>query len=322
MATATSFAYNTGGTISGTEQVGFLSVGIPTSGFTSNPQYWNGPDEDLGYVIAVPVSGNTQPTPISGVTASLKFYGTKNLPNPFSDETFIYLTNVVFNQNFLSATDASIWLTSNGYWNSYILPTPPVTSTPTVTPTQTGTASVTPTPTQTPTNTQTPTGTASVTPTPSVTNTQTPTRTASVTPTVTTTGTPTPTPTPGGAWGFYLDNNGTVTRAPNFNGDALFNYSAKSVYNPNYTGGTFNIYFNNNNKAGTSYLSQFQTLNNSGGTITINQGSSTAIYSGTSDDYVGGGGTFLQLTVSRAAQMIQAASTQFVSGNTINVIVS
>jgi hypothetical protein len=302
MATATSFAYNTGGTISGTEQVGFLSVGIPTSGFTSNPQYWNGPDEDLGYVIAVPVSGNTQPTPISGVTASLKFYGTKNLPNPFSDETFIYLTNVVFNQNFLSATEASIWLTSNGYWNSYILPTPPVTSTPTVTPTQTGTASVTPTP--------------------SVTNTQTPTRTASVTPTVTTTGTPTPTPTPGGGWFFLFANGATVTRAPNNSGEtAFYNGLGKAVYNPNYTGGTLNLSFNNINTAGTSYASQFTTLDNSGGTITINQGSSTAIYSGTSADYLGTA-SVIRLVVTSAAQMIQSASTQFVSGTSINVVVS
>ena len=87
MATATPLAYNTGSPISGTQQIGNLSVGFPTSGFTSSPQYWNGPDEDLGYVIAVPVSGGTQPTPVSGVTASLAFYGTKNLANPFSDET-------------------------------------------------------------------------------------------------------------------------------------------------------------------------------------------------------------------------------------------
>jgi hypothetical protein len=65
MATASPFAYNTGGTIPGTQQVGFLSVGTPTSGFTNSPQYWNGPDEELGYVIAVPVSGNTQPTPVT-----------------------------------------------------------------------------------------------------------------------------------------------------------------------------------------------------------------------------------------------------------------
>lgn len=65
MATATSFAYNPGDPISGTEQVGDLSVGTPTSGFTDSPQYWNGPDQDLGYVIAKSVPSNTQPTPVT-----------------------------------------------------------------------------------------------------------------------------------------------------------------------------------------------------------------------------------------------------------------
>ena len=65
MATTRPFAYNLGPTISGTEQIGSLSIGVPTSGFTNNPQYWNGPDEELGYVIAIPVSGNTQPTPVT-----------------------------------------------------------------------------------------------------------------------------------------------------------------------------------------------------------------------------------------------------------------
>ena len=64
MAISRPFAYNPGSPIDGTEQVGSLAVGVPTSGFTTNPQFWNGPDEDLGYVIAVPVSGNTQPTPV------------------------------------------------------------------------------------------------------------------------------------------------------------------------------------------------------------------------------------------------------------------
>jgi hypothetical protein len=75
MATTRPFAYNTGSTIPGTEQVGDLSVGTPTSGFTSSPQYWNGPDEDLGYVIAAPVSGDTQPTPLS-LTWDPNFAGT------------------------------------------------------------------------------------------------------------------------------------------------------------------------------------------------------------------------------------------------------
>jgi hypothetical protein len=65
MSTARPFAYNTGSTISGTIQVGDLAVGVPTDGFTSNPVFWNGPDEELGYVIAVPVPGNTQPTPLT-----------------------------------------------------------------------------------------------------------------------------------------------------------------------------------------------------------------------------------------------------------------
>ena len=64
MPTARPFAYNPGSPIAGTEQVGSLAVGAPTTGFTNNPQFWNGPDEELGYVIAKPISGNTQPTPL------------------------------------------------------------------------------------------------------------------------------------------------------------------------------------------------------------------------------------------------------------------
>jgi hypothetical protein len=78
MATARPFAYNTGSPIDGTTQVGDLSVGTPTSGFTNNPQFWNGPDEELGYVIASPVSGNTQPTqvPEDAITLSSTYKGT------------------------------------------------------------------------------------------------------------------------------------------------------------------------------------------------------------------------------------------------------
>ena len=64
MATTRPFSYNTGSPIAGTIQVGNLAVGFPTSGFTGM-EWWNGPDEDLGYVIAQPVSGDTQPTPIT-----------------------------------------------------------------------------------------------------------------------------------------------------------------------------------------------------------------------------------------------------------------
>ena len=122
MATARPFAYNPppNAVIAGTIQVGDLAIGTPTSGFTSNPQFWNGPDEELGYVIAKPISGNTQPTPIPGVFASVGFLGTKNMSNPLSEATFVELTNSSFNQNFTGGTEASTWLTSNGYWNSWV----------------------------------------------------------------------------------------------------------------------------------------------------------------------------------------------------------
>jgi len=122
MSTSRPFAYNTGSPISGTIQVGDLAVGIPTSGF-SGTEWWMGPDEDLGYVIAAPVSGDTQPTPIVGVFASLGFYRTED----FTDTSFINLAEYVANvygtpQNFLSANAASSWLTTNGFWNSYVSP--------------------------------------------------------------------------------------------------------------------------------------------------------------------------------------------------------
>ena len=193
MATTRPFAYNTGTTISGTIQVGNLAIGVDQLRYDldiGNVKWWMGPNEDLGFVIAIPVSGNTQPTEISGVTASLGFLRTID----FTDNNFIWLSEYVskiYNnpQVFSSATYASLWLTSNGFWNSYQpsispsqtptnTPTPTVTITPTVTktPTNTPTTSVTPTLTQTPTNTITPTVTQTPTSTP--TNTPTPTRPA------------------------------------------------------------------------------------------------------------------------------------------------
>lgn len=116
------FAYNTGSLISGTTQVGDIAVSEADVEYSANYgglQWWGGPDESLGFVIAIPVSGNTQPTPISGITASLGFYGTKNMTNPLDESTFVDLVNGVFNQNFVNGSDAKTWLNNNGYWTSY-----------------------------------------------------------------------------------------------------------------------------------------------------------------------------------------------------------
>ena len=121
MATTTPFAFNTGSTIAGTSQVGQIAVGTSPQEYSldlGGVKWWMGPDEELGYVVTVPVSGNTQPTPIIGVDASIGFYRSDLL----TDNSFVNLTNIVFSQSFTSATDASIWLTNNGYWTSYPAP--------------------------------------------------------------------------------------------------------------------------------------------------------------------------------------------------------
>ena len=146
------------------------------------------------------------------------------------------------------------------------------------------------------------------------------------TPTPTSTSvTPTPTPTSGSTgvgWFFYSPNNAVVDRPPSNNGDTTFiPGGGLGTYNPNYTGGTLSLFFNKNNSAGTSFDSQFSGLDTSGGTITISQGSSVAIYSGTATNY-NLPPTYLQLIVNSSAQMIQSASTPFVSGTSINVVVS
>lgn len=51
----------------------------------------------------------------TNVAASVGFFRSEILTN----DSFISLTNTIFNQSFTAASDASIWLTANGYWNSY-----------------------------------------------------------------------------------------------------------------------------------------------------------------------------------------------------------
>jgi hypothetical protein len=62
MASARPFAYNTGSSIGGTEQVGDLAVGLPSGELTGLPSFWNGPDEELGYVIAYSQPNGLHPT--------------------------------------------------------------------------------------------------------------------------------------------------------------------------------------------------------------------------------------------------------------------
>jgi len=114
MATARPFAYNTGAPIAGTIQVGDLAVGTPTTGFTGSMEWWNGADEELGYVICIPVPTDTQPAP-DGRTASLGFFRSQSL----TEISFIEIAEYLTGQTFSTGDDASIYLTGLGYWNSW-----------------------------------------------------------------------------------------------------------------------------------------------------------------------------------------------------------
>jgi hypothetical protein len=112
------FAYNTGSTITGTKQIGDLAIGIPRDGFPEFPEFWNGPNEGLGYVIAYPQPDGLHHTSISGKTASLGFWRSKFM----TDESFLALVKNKTGQVFSTGTDAKTWLNNNGYWTSYLSP--------------------------------------------------------------------------------------------------------------------------------------------------------------------------------------------------------
>jgi hypothetical protein len=122
MATSTPFGYNTGSTITGTQQIGSLAIGTGTTvNYGSNPngvKFWMGPDEDLGYVIGGTQPSGNQPTPISGVTAFVQFWRSTLL----TEASFVQLTNFLFNQTFTTGLQSKTYLNSNGYWTSYDKP--------------------------------------------------------------------------------------------------------------------------------------------------------------------------------------------------------
>lgn len=136
MATTRPFAYNTGSTISETEQVGDIAVGVGQVRYDEDwggVKWWNGPDEELGYVIAQSVPSGDQPNPL-GISAYIGFFRSTFL----TEVSFVELTNQLFNQSFTTGNECKVYLNNNGYWTSWITvvtPTPTPTITPTPTPT-------------------------------------------------------------------------------------------------------------------------------------------------------------------------------------------
>ena len=120
MPTLRPFAYNPippNSPISGTIQVGDLAVGYTDVEYSSNYgglTWWEGPNEDIGYVICNPIPSGGQPNPV-GVSAYVGFKRSKLL----TEESFISIANYVAagrTAPFTTGNGASTWLTNNGYW--------------------------------------------------------------------------------------------------------------------------------------------------------------------------------------------------------------
>lgn len=120
MATSRPFAYNPGlSAIAGAIQVvnSPLAIGVDDQDYTLQPggiQWWEGPDEDLGYVIAHSVPSGDQPNPLN-IPAYLGFWRSENL----SEITFYEKAGSVSNKTYTTGNEAYIWMNGFGYWSSW-----------------------------------------------------------------------------------------------------------------------------------------------------------------------------------------------------------
>ena len=123
MPTSRAFAYNPSEVIpTGATQFGNLA--IQSTGWTAGCgglQWFNGPDEDLGYAIGYPYGGPKTSGSVSQVVSgtSVGFRRTAT----FSDATFLSTVLNLTGQSFLTASNAKTYLNNNGYWTSYTAPT-------------------------------------------------------------------------------------------------------------------------------------------------------------------------------------------------------
>jgi hypothetical protein len=121
MATTRPFAFNTGSTISGATQIGNLAIGVAAQDYGADPggvKWWMGPDEDLGYVIGVPVPELNQPTPV-GAIGGVQFWRS----NVKTDAGFLNIVNTVARKKgqstFTTNHNAFDWLDFSGFSTSY-----------------------------------------------------------------------------------------------------------------------------------------------------------------------------------------------------------
>jgi len=119
MPTSRLFAYNTGSPISGTTQVGSIAISeSPSLNYSQGVggvRWWNGPNEDLGYVITHTTPSGTQPNR-DNVPAYIGFWR-----SPLKTEnSLITFTNDLFGTSHTTGDQCKTWLNANGYWTSWV----------------------------------------------------------------------------------------------------------------------------------------------------------------------------------------------------------
>ncbi len=109
------YGYNPGAPVSGASQSGNLAISNDSRGGGS-VQWYNGPNEDLGYVIGYPdttglrkVGGVTVGNAVGFMRTSVK-----------TDAEFLSLANFLTSQGFMTASVAADWLNTNGYYTSWL----------------------------------------------------------------------------------------------------------------------------------------------------------------------------------------------------------
>ena len=118
MATTRPFSYNPSPStpITGTMNVGTLCIGVSPLAYSAKPgglDWWMGPDEDNSYVIAKDVSAGNFPTELGSI-GNVQFWRSTN-----TDEAFRGLVQTISSTSQASASAASAWLLTNGYWTNY-----------------------------------------------------------------------------------------------------------------------------------------------------------------------------------------------------------
>jgi len=119
MATTRPFSYNPPPStpIEGTINIGTLCIGVSPLEYSANTgglTWWMGPDEDNSYVIAKDVSAGNFPTQLGNI-GNVQFWRSTN-----TDEAFTNLVSLISGTTQLSASEASDWLSLNGYWTNRV----------------------------------------------------------------------------------------------------------------------------------------------------------------------------------------------------------